>query len=213
MRRLLILCVLAAPQLLASAASAANLVNLLVTDNFNPHQYVWDTDPGAPAKLFLKAGPTFLYESSGPLSVDLSAPGVYDFDFRLNNTGPLVLVKYDFTLRFANPPDPAVLAIGVIGPTDSLNDLPPDRLPHVTLGDTVVSLNSFGLWRPNMLDEVGATSVGPDGNADYVGTFRLTVSGVPEPAGAVIVLMTAALALIVRRPLPRPAATPVAARR
>ena len=68
------------------------------------------------------------------------------------------------------------------------------------IGTTLITLDSVGLFQPQVADEVGPTAAVPDGAPDYFGSFQLTVSRVPEPA-VPATLVTAALLVLTRRRL------------
>ena len=178
-------------------ASAVTLSAASV-DTVLPPGLVWDTFPNASPTLFVKQGSAFV-NPAGPLAIDLSTPATYSFETRLNRGTGFAVTKYNFNLYFDGAPEGSIPGIRVLGQIDHHEMAPFTGKSTEVIGDTRITLDSFQLSAPQVIDEVGDFTAAPDGGVDYFGTFQLTVSLVPEPAGAGALAAVAGLCLIRRR--------------
>ncbi len=138
--------------------------------------------------LGIREGPAFLNPNDEQLDYDLTAPGVYAFEIRLNKGMGRNISAYEFALSIDGG---SLSAILVTADVDSAGGTPPvsGSLTYFDVTLTNLRVSTFG-----GVDEVGEFSAGPDGNIDYVGSFQLTV--VPEPS-TLILLSMGALAVTV----------------
>ncbi len=134
----------------------------------------WDTFPSPFVLLGIKAGAAFINPNDEALDYDLTTPGVYPFEIRLNKGTGRNMSAYEFALSIDDRPSPAIL---VTADVDFTGGTPPVS-GSPTYFD--VTLTRLRLTTLGELDEVGEFSAGADGNVDYVGSFELTV--VPEPS-------------------------------
>jgi hypothetical protein len=164
-------------------ASAGTLSGLIVTDNpFGG--LIWDTFNNANVTAFVKDGGTFLNDGLGQISIDISSPGNYSYDLRLNKGNGREMNNFRFRLFFDGEPDNGTPGIDVVAPRDTIGTTPPfsGDATHTT-GGNLVTLTSVRVSSFNPVDVVGEFIANPDGNIDYVGSFQFTVA-VPEPACA-----------------------------
>ena len=152
----------------------------------------WDTFPTHFAMLGIKEDSAFLNPNDEQLQYELAAPGIYDFDIRLNKGIGRNMLTHDFALYFDGSLSPGISATADV---DADGGTPPfsGSLHYLDITLTDLRISTF-----NAVDEVGEHSAGSDGNIDYVGSFQLTV--VPEPATLALLTMgTIALLAYARR--------------
>lgn len=184
----------AAPQ-----AQAELLTGGRVDDAPAPGNLVWDTFINASVGLFVKQGATFLNPTAGALSIDLTTPGIYDFDLRLNKGTGREMTGYTFDLFFEGAPDNSIPGVSVVGTRDTTGSTPLFAGDTTHIGtNNLIALTALRISSFNAVDEVGEFTAGADGHIDYVGNFQLTVSSlqvpVPEPS-TLFLLVTALLGL------------------
>jgi hypothetical protein len=189
-------------------ASAAAITGASV-ETVLPPGLVWDTFGSGHNAAFVKQAGSFLNPTGQPVSIDVGTPGTYPFDLRLPGGPGLVVTKYNFNLFFDGAPEGSIPGIRVLAPINQLNQAPFGGKYTELIGTTLITLDSVGLFQPQVADEVGPTSAVPDGAPDYFGSFQLTVSQTPEPAGPAVVVMAALLVLMRRRLIPIAASCPV----
>jgi hypothetical protein len=183
--------------LAAGSASAGTLSGLIVTDNPSSG-LAWDTFVGGGVTAFVKDGGTFLNDGVGQISIDISTPGNYAHDLRLNKGAGREMSSFRFRLFFDGEPDNGTPGIDVLAPRDTTGATPPfaGDATH-TSGGMLVTLTSVRVSSFNPVDEVGEFTTSPDSNIDYVGSFQFTVA-VPEPAGALLLCVAGLVGLVSR---------------
>jgi hypothetical protein len=185
--------------LLAVGSASAGTLSGLVVNDIPPAGLTWDTFPGAGVTAFVKDGGTFLNDGLGQFTIDVSTPGNYSYDLRLNKGAGREMSDFRFRLFFDGEPDNGTPGIDVTAPRDTTGATPPfaGDATHIT-GGTLVTLTSVLVSSFNPVDEVGEFVASADGNIDYVGSFQFTVV-VPEPAAAMLIAMAGIVRFLTRR--------------
>jgi hypothetical protein len=200
MRRIVACVGLAAALQLAlpGTAGALTFSGVQITDS-PPGGLSWDTFPSASVTAFVKDGGTFLNPADQLISVDVSAPGTYTFDLRLNKGTGREMASFRFEMFFDGS---GTAAIDVTAPRDTVGATPPFAGDGVEVfGPLTVMLASVRVSSFQPVDEVAEFTATADGNIDYVGSFTFTVEEalVPEPAGLALGLAACAAAAAGRR--------------
>jgi hypothetical protein len=199
--RLVLLCAVGAAFHFAASASSAGTLSGLIVNDIPGSGLVWDTFVGGGVTSFVKDGGTFLNDGSGQISIDVSTPGTYAYDLRLNKGTGREMANYRFRLFFDGEPDNGTPGIDVVAPRDFAGATPPfvGDGTHTTDGN-VVTLSSVRVSSFNSVDEIGEFTPNPDGAIDYVGSFEFTVVPVvPEPTTALLALSTLTIGFALRR--------------
>ena len=85
-------------------------------------RFVWDTFPNNLVMLGVKEGAVFLNPLDEQLNYDLTSPGTYDFDIRLNKGIRPDASACDFLLFFDGRSSPAISATAAV---DAVGGTPP----------------------------------------------------------------------------------------
>ena len=194
--------------LVNAAAASAAAVTAVSVDTVLPPGLVWDTFGSGHNTAFVKQAGSFLNPNGQPVSIDVGTPGTYPFELRLPGGPGLVVTKYDFNLFFDGAPEGSIPGIRVLAPINQLNPAPFAGKYTEVIGTKLITLDSVGLFQPQVADEVGPNSAVPDGAPDYFGSFQLTVSQIPEPALPAVMMIVALLVLMRRRLVPVAAGCP-----
>ncbi|GEM_PF-4483353 len=167
-----LLAVFAAACGVLGTAQGQILTGLTITDS--PYTgYIWDTIPGnGLVPVGIKMDGSFINAPDSPIAVDLSTPGDYHFDLRMNDGRPLSLFSCAFQFDDGN-----ILATTANG-SGTFSGSP---LTFIA-GSTSVTLTALSLSDASFIDETGEYVLQPDGRNDYYGFFELHVASVPEPS-------------------------------
>jgi len=162
-----------------------------------PGGLIWDTRPGFGITLFFKKDGAFLNPNDQALNIDLTVPGSYTFDLRLNKGGDREMTGYMLALFFEGSGSPDIF---VSGTRDTTGSTPPFSGDLTYTGaNNIITLTALRISSFNPVDEVAEFTATPDGAIDYVGSITLTVEQIPEPAAVLLLGLGTCLLWLQRR--------------